>query len=121
MPNRPPSYRPPGSRQRQQAAAAASDAARGTAAQRGYGSRWQRARLSFLAEHPLCVDCKAAGKVTAADTVDHRVPHKGDTTLFWDVSNWEACCASCHSRRTMKYDGGGGNEVRPKPSNMQGD
>lgn len=28
-----------------------------TAAQRGYGSRWQAARAAYLVKHPLCVMC----------------------------------------------------------------
>ena len=69
---------------------------RGTAAQRGYGYRWQQARRSYLAEHPLCVMCDAAGKVTAATVVDHVRPHRGDMLLFWDRDNWQPLCAPCH-------------------------
>lgn len=28
-----------------------------TAAQRGYGYKWQKAREQFLREHPLCLTC----------------------------------------------------------------
>ncbi len=64
---------------------------------RGYGYKWQKVREIFLAENPLCVYCKREGRVTAANVVDHIVPHKGDQKLFWRRSNWQALCASCHS------------------------
>lgn len=81
-----------------------------TAAQRGYDSRWQCARLGWLAQHPLCVMCAGAGRVTAATVVDHVVPHRmawalasGDAgaiaearARFWDRANWQSLCASHH-------------------------
>ncbi|ELK38933.1 HNH endonuclease, partial [Brevibacillus agri BAB-2500] len=48
-------------------------------------------------------------KVTTATVVDHIVPHKGDMRKFWDRMNWQALCASCHSKKTAKEDGGFGN------------
>ena len=77
-----------------------------TTAERGYGGRWQRARLSYLAKHPLCRMCEAQGKVTAATVVDHIVDHRGEQTLFWDSSgNWQPLCKPCHSAKTAA-DGG---------------
>lgn len=78
----------------------------GTAHQRGYGSRWQKARIPFLAANPLCVMCQAKGIVTAARIVDHITPHKGDQDLFWDQSNWQALCKPCHDLKTITEDGG---------------
>lgn len=77
-------------------------APRGTAAQRGYGGRWQRARLVFLQENPLCETCGAKGYVVEATTVDHKTPHRGNQQLFWDASNWSALCSTCHNRKTGK-------------------
>ena len=34
-----------------------------TAAQRGYGYKWQKAGEQFLREHPLCLMCQVQGKV----------------------------------------------------------
>ncbi len=73
------------------------DQARGTAAQRGYGSRWAKARASYLLSHPLCVMCEAEGRTTMATVVDHRIPHKGDQAMFWDVNNWQSLCAHHHN------------------------
>lgn len=97
MPQRPPTYRPPGPKR-----TPPSEAARGTAAERGYGSRWQQARLSFLAANPLCVECKAAGVITEATTVDHVIPHRGDQSLFWDVNNWQSLCTHHHAVKSGK-------------------
>lgn len=69
---------------------------RKSASERGYNWRWVNYRRQFLREHPLCVYCGRLGKVTAATVVDHIVPHRGDDGLFWDVSNHQALCKSCH-------------------------
>lgn len=83
---------------------AKSDAQRGSSYERGYTRAWAKAREGFLARHPLCVHCLASGKVTPATRVDHIVAHKGDSRLFWDKSNWQPLCESCHNRKTAKYD-----------------
>jgi 5-methylcytosine-specific restriction enzyme A len=58
------------------------DRQRPSAARRGYGPRWRRARAAYLARHPLCVPCEAAGRLVAATIVDHIVPHRGDAVLL---------------------------------------
>lgn len=68
---------------------------------RGYNHAWRRARLSFLAAHPLCAACEREGRVTPAEAVDHIVPHRGDTTLFWDRRNWQSLCLSHHGRKSQ--------------------
>lgn len=73
---------------------------RESAAARGYGSQWQTARSRFLKQNPLCVQCRIDGKLTPATVVDHVVPHRGDKTLFWDQSNWQPLCATCHNKKT---------------------
>jgi len=79
-----------------------------TTAERGYGGKWQRARLAYLFKHPLCRRCQELGKVTAANVVDHIVDHRGDQKLFWDSEgNWQPLCAPCHSAKTAA-DGGVG-------------
>lgn len=75
---------------------------RKTAAQRGYGSRWQKARRYYLDQHPLCVQCKRNGRITAANEVDHIDPHRGDMEKFWLETNWQALCKRCHSRKTAR-------------------
>lgn len=77
---------------------------RGSATERGYDSRWRKARLRFLKVHPFCVNCKAEGKLTKATVVDHIVPHRGDELLFSDESNWQVLCKRCHDRKTRTKD-----------------
>ncbi len=86
------------------------DTMRGTAAQRGYDARWRKARLRYLRQYPLCAECERQRKLTAANVVDHKIPHKGDYDLFWDESNWQPLCKQCHDRKTVKADGGFGNK-----------
>lgn len=93
-------------------AARAYDKQRGGAANRGYGRKWEAARLAFLRAHPLCecVDCKGGElRVMAASVVDHIVPHRGDPALFWNSNNWQAMAKQCHDRKTAREDGGFGN------------
>lgn len=77
---------------------------RNTAAQRGYGAKWQRERLRFLEQHPLCIDHQARGKVVAATVVDHKIPHKGDLKLFWSRSNWQPLCKPCHDSHKQRLE-----------------
>lgn len=73
------------------------DQRRGSSAQRGYGYRWQKASKAFLARNPLCRYCLREERITASTIVDHIVPHRGDPVLFWDESNWQALCSTCHN------------------------
>ena len=77
-----------------------------TTAERGYGGKWQRARLAYLFKHPLCRACEAEGRVTEATVVDHIKPHRGDMTLFWAAdTNWQSLCAPCHGRKAVEEGG----------------
>jgi len=53
--------------------------------------RWRRYRRMFLSEHPVCEECGHA-----ATDVDHIEDHMGDWDKFWDESNHQALCHSCH-------------------------
>ncbi len=68
--------------------------------QRGYDSKWYRARGQFLAKHPICAQCEREGRITPATVVDHIIPHRGDRKLFWDAGNWQPLCKRCHDRKT---------------------
>jgi len=72
---------------------AAAEARRLSARERGYDSKWDRERAAFLAANRRCRRCDASATV-----VDHIIPHKGDMKLFWQRSNWQSLCATCHSR-----------------------
>lgn len=59
--------------------------------------RWRNLRDQVLHEEPLCRMCERMGRTTASRIVDHITPHKNNPVLFWDRSNLQALCASCHS------------------------
>ena len=101
VPVKPPVHRPQGVR----GAAGVRrelDRQRPSAARRGYGARWRRARAAYLARNPLCVPCQAAGRLAPATVVDHRVPHRGDQKLFWNEGNWQGLCKPCHDAKTAR-------------------
>lgn len=83
---------------------------RGTAFQRGYDSRWRKARRIYLAKNPLCVKCMETEKLTPAAVVDHIIPHKGNPELFWDTDNWQSLCTLHHNIKTVMEDGGFGRQ-----------
>jgi 5-methylcytosine-specific restriction protein A len=109
MPNKPPRYRPPNARPPQP------PTPRPSAAERGYGWRWQRVRAAYLAANPLCVHCQADGRITEATVVDHIIPHKGDEALFYEEGNFQSLCKRCHDVKTATTDGGWGRPVKPTP------
>lgn len=74
------------------------------ATERGYTYAWSKASKAFLRSHPLCEECLKGGKYVKATVIDHIVPHRGDRTLFWDRSNWQALCKQCHDRKTGRED-----------------
>ncbi|MCC8013656.1 MAG: HNH endonuclease [Eubacterium sp.] len=75
-----------------------------SASSRGYNRQWQKASKAFLQEHPICEICKSKGRYTKATVVDHIIPHRGNRELFWDRSNWQSLCKSCHDTKTMTED-----------------
>ena len=70
-----------------------------------YGRKWKKLSKLFLMANPLCLRCKRDGRVTMATIVHHVIPHRGDETLFWDRSNWQAMAKACHDRKTAREDG----------------
>lgn len=72
----------------------------------GYDKHWEKYRKNFLMQNPLCVDCLKEGTYTPANVVDHIIPHKGSRAIFWDESNHQAMCTTCHNRKTASEDMG---------------
>ena len=64
--------------------------------ERGYTWAWTKARNAYLKDNPLCVYCGQDGRITAANVVNHKVPHRGDQELFWNEENWESLCKRHH-------------------------
>lgn len=83
-----------------------------SAAARGYGHKWRDARSAYLKAHPLCVYCQREGRVTAAEVVNHKIPHRGNQELFWQRENWESLCKRHHDSDAQMAEKSG--KVRTK-------
>ena len=57
---------------------------------------WQDLRFAQLSKQPLCERCLKSDKYVAADVVNHKIPHKGNWSLFNDPANLESVCKQCH-------------------------
>jgi len=111
MPVMPPSFRPRGTPSRVERERA-SDDRRGSARERGYDGRWDKARRAYLAVHPVCEYCGLEGRVQAADLVDHLYPHRvydprRTEGLFWRSEYWVACCKACHDGPKQRIEASG--------------
>ena len=74
-----------------------------TQADRPHNSyRWLMFSRRFLALNPLCTDCDAEGRVTAATQTHHVIKVDDDPTRIFDADNCMALCATCHSVRTRR-------------------
>ena len=77
------------------------DLHRGSAHSRGYDADWRRVRLLALQrDYGLCLHCQAAGRVTQAVDVDHKVPILQRADLRLEVDNLQSLCRSCHVAKT---------------------
>jgi 5-methylcytosine-specific restriction protein A len=76
-------------------------AERGSSRERGYDTQWDKVRRAHLAAHPLCVQCKAEGRVNASNVeVDHIVPFRGlADPLRLDPANLQTLCVLHHERK----------------------
>ena len=77
-------------------------------------TRWRKERVIFLAANPDCVKCAKRGKKAKAIAVDHIIKHDDDKELFFDQTNWQGLCVSCHSEKTAQRDGGFGNKIKER-------
>lgn len=66
--------------------------------------RWRAMRLRQLQREPICRYCAESSIVEVATHVDHIKPHRGDESLFWDESNLQSLCATCHSSVKQSAD-----------------
>lgn len=64
-------------------------------------ARWQRLRIAYLADHPLCEECETHGIVRAAVDVHHVdsfMDYEGARRIevALDYDNLRALCKECH-------------------------
>lgn len=72
---------------------------RGSAAERGYDSRWARFRTMYLAANSIC----ACGCGRPSEEIHHIKPVTGkNDPLFYEESNLLALTKGCHSALTQK-------------------
>ena len=93
------------------------DDTRKSAYQRGYDKPWAKIAADFIdaqftAGNYYCAcGCKKnlLGRERRDIHVDHKKPHSGrDDPLYRDVNNLQLLYYRCHSRKTVKHDGGFG-------------
>ncbi|TXH16818.1 MAG: HNH endonuclease [Hyphomicrobiaceae bacterium] len=86
---------------------------------RGYATkRWRDYRERYIVDHPFCCVCERKGREVPTYAVDHikRVTGPQDP-LFWEPTNHQPLCKTCHSRKTAKYDGGFGHKRKEYDEN----
>lgn len=59
-------------------------------------ARWKRMRARQLEAEPLCRMHSALGQLVPASVADHVKAHRGDAELFFDDTNLQSLCKSCH-------------------------
>lgn len=70
-------------------------------------SRWQKLRWSILIRDGLmCQMCKTIVPDTSKLVADHRTPHRGSASLFWDAANLWALCKDCHDGAKQREERG---------------
>lgn len=83
----------------------AADVRRGSARERGYNSRWDKAAAGHRSNSPLCRYCEVLMEVVEPATlVDHLYPHHGDQGVFWNRTYWISCCKPCHDGFKQKTE-----------------
>ncbi len=76
-------------------------------------AEWKRYRKDYLALNSFC---STPGCDQKATVIDHKKSVKRGSTvaeimrLFWDRTNHDPKCRSCHNRKTALVDGGFGRE-----------
>lgn len=75
-------------------------------------SRYQKARLGFLAKNPLCKLCLDRGITEPATELDHVIPVSENPDGFWDRKNWQGLCRPCHEEKTANENSGEFEEQR---------
>lgn len=99
MPTAPPYFRPANQQQRPEQRRGYERERREDQSWRNWYKRkvWISLRAGQLAREPLCENCLIREDlITAADTVHHREPHRGEWTKFIDPENLASVCKGCH-------------------------
>lgn len=71
---------------------------------RGYDRHWESVRREYLSRHPRCSEM---GCFRFAVEVDHVQSIRSGGAKY-DFANLRGYCKSCHSKKTVRCDGGFG-------------
>ena len=64
---------------------------------------YQKLRIGYLRDHPLCVRCQANGIATFATELDHILPaRRKPLQKFFDLDNFQGLCDVCHQEKTIE-------------------
>lgn len=71
-----------------------------------HSKRWLKCRAAYLSEHPVCERCAAAGIVSVAEHVHHKIELNAenylDPMITLNPENLEALCFNCHQKEHHK-------------------
>lgn len=68
-------------------------------------ARWKQLRWSVLVRDLFaCQMCKRVVGNTSQLVADHKKPHRGSATLFWDESNVQTLCKPCHDGAKQRLE-----------------
>lgn len=70
-------------------------------------ARWQKLRMKVLERDLFTCQRPECGRVepdTSQLVADHRTPHRGDESLFWDEDNLQALCKPCHDKDKQREE-----------------
>lgn len=68
------------------------------------GSGWRQLRKAKLQRNPACERCLLKGYVELATVVHHKIAHKGNTKLFFDMDNLQSLCKPHHDGEAQSED-----------------
>ena len=104
MPTRPKTFRPAGTPKPQERRRQFDKVRTETQEWRKWycSKRWKDIKDYIWRHSPKCAECERQGFVTPGTDLDHIIPHRGDKVLFWDKTNLQVLCHSCHSKKTGK-------------------
>lgn len=63
---------------------------------------WKRLREAHLSMHPQCEGCEAMGRLTLANTVDHRLAISDGGHPFPGHDGLSSLCPPCHGAKTAR-------------------
>lgn len=62
-------------------------------------AQWRKLRKQKMAEQPFCSKCGSTKEISILH-VHHRIPPRGDESVFFDFHNLEVLCEKCHRLHT---------------------